>query len=146
MKYFKCIGGSTYEEATNRCVIVIVLCVIIASFVTGYIIGNRNGQSVRQTGQPDSEFRAELESKQRRIDELEAELIVLRDLVSNAFGYLSGAIEGAERRIEYALGEVGDIRETIGIIRAAVKDLENSLRYYREFVARFNNDECDTGE
>jgi len=124
--------------------VIVMLCVIIASFGAGYAVGYR--RTVQQIGQSDNEFRAELESEQRRVAELEAELVVIRSMVSNAFVGIGGAITRAEGRIEYAINEVDDIRETVGIIRAAVKDMENSLRYFRELVARLSNSEHNTGE
>jgi hypothetical protein len=137
-------GGCMNEKKLVIVCVVGLFFIAAASFGTGYYAGHR--LSVRQAGQADNEFREQLEIKQARIRELEARLADVGIMVSDAFGNVSGVVDGVQRRIDNALQEAGGIRETVGIIRDAVKDLEDGKRYFRELAARLSGGELDFGE
>jgi chromosome segregation ATPase len=123
----------------NYIFIVIIIVLVIAGFCTGYYFGNRS--TVRETGQSDNEFRAELEVKQRRIDELEAERNYFRNMVSDACRDIGGIIDRISGHDNDALQTAGDIRATAGLIQEAVKKLENSELYFRELANRLSGGE-----
>ena len=118
------------NEKNTICLIIALFFVIMcAGFCAGYWFRSRT--DVRPAGPTDNEFRAESEAKQRRIDELEAQLGDFRNLVSDGFRDIGGIVERISGEIDSAARETGDIRKTVGLIREAVKELENSERYFR---------------
>jgi hypothetical protein len=127
----------------NYIFIVVIIVLVIAGFCSGYYLGNRS--VVRSVGQPDNEARAELEAKQRRIDELEAERNYFGDLVFDAIGSIIGTVDRISGYNNDDLQTIGDIRATAGLIREAVKELENSKLYFRELANRLSGGEYHTG-
>jgi len=127
----------------NHIVLIIALFAIAvsASFGAGYWLRS----TVQQAGQSDNEFRAELEAKQGRINELEARLGDLGNLVSDGFGNVIGTVGRVQGYVDLALEQSGDIRTTVNLIREAVKELENSERYFRELASRLSDSQRNSG-
>jgi hypothetical protein len=137
-------GELMNEKNKGICIFIIITVVFFCSgFFSGYYFGNRS--TVREIGQSDNEFREQLEVKQRRIDELEAERNYFRDMVSDACGNIIGTVDRISGYNNDALQTAGDIRTTAGLIREAVKELENSELYFRELATRLSGSEYRTG-
>jgi len=114
-----------------------------ASFGAGYWFCHR--ANAGQAGSADNEFRAESEVKQRRIDELEARYNDLRSLVSDGVRDIGGTVERVSGYVDLALQQSSDIRATVSLIREAVKELENSERYFRELAVRLSDGKHNSG-
>ena len=118
------------NEKNNLCLIIALFVItMFASFGAGYWFGSR--PVVQSAGTTGDEFGKQLEDKQKRIDELEAELDDLGGLVSDGFRNVIGIVDRVSGQIDAVLQQGGDIRATVGLIREAVKELENSERYFR---------------
>jgi len=131
------------NEKTYFCLIaVLFVFFFFAGFGTGYRFRSR--PDVQPAGPTDNEFGKQLVDKQRRIDELETRLGDLRGLVSDGFTNISGTVERVSGQIDVALQQSGDIRATIGLIREAVKELENSERYFRGLADSIPNGKSDS--
>jgi hypothetical protein len=126
----------------NYIFIVAGISLLCIGFCSGYYFGNRS--TVRETGQSNNEFREQLEIKQRRINELEAERNYFGDMVSDACRDIIGTVDRVSGYNNDALKQAGDIRTTAGLIREAVKELEASRLYFRELANRFSSSEYRT--
>ena len=117
------------EKSSFWITIALLIFAMSASFGAGYWFGARS--TVQPAGPADYEFGKQLEDKQRTIDRLEAELDDLGGLVSDGFRNVIGIVDRVSGQIDAVLQQGGDIRATVGLIREAVKELENSERYFR---------------
>jgi hypothetical protein len=121
----------------------LIIVFISFSFGAGYYYGNRS--AIREVGQPNDEFRKQLEDKQRRIDELEIRLSSIRNMVSDVSGSICGTVDRISGQIDFALNQSSDIGTTVRLIREAVKELEASELYYRELANRLSGSEYHSG-
>jgi hypothetical protein len=136
--------GVMNEAHKGICIFIVAVIVFLCvGFGAGYYFGNRS--TVRETGQSDNEFREQLEVKQARIDELEAERNYFGTLVSDACRDIGGTVDRVSRYNNDALTTAGDIRATAGLIREAVKELEASELYFRKLANRLSGGEYRSG-
>jgi chromosome segregation ATPase len=128
----------------NFTIFIFCICAALLCFWSGYYVRYRS--AIRQAGQSDNEFRTQLENKQRRIDELEARLGELGDLVSDGFANVSGTVERISVQVDDAIKQTGDIRATVRVLRETAKELETSRDYFRRLSGRVDNIKYNNAE